>query len=117
MTDDQAGSARGDLSSTDEAPAKKATIGSLIGWIALYSAVRLGLVVVIALLIIGVGLLFGVKVWVVAALAFGVVIAIPLGMVLFKPLRLKVNAQITEIDADRAARKSDLHARLRGDGQ
>lgn len=103
MTDDQGGS-----------PAKKATVGSLIGWIVAYTVARIALILVITGIIIAIGLLVGVKVWIVAALAFAVVIAIPLGMVVFKSLRLKVNAQIAEIDADRAARKADLQSRLSG---
>ncbi len=100
-----------------ESPAPQATTASLIGWIALYSLVRLGLIAVVAAVIIGVALLFGVKVPIVIALFFGVVIALPIGMIGFKSLRLKVNEQIAQIEAGRAARKSDLHARLRGDDQ
>lgn len=100
-----------------ESSAPPATTASLIGWVALYSLVRLGLIVVIAAIIVGVALLFGVKVPILVALFFGVLIALPIGMVGFKSLRQKVNEQIAEVDAARAARKSDLHARLRGDDE
>jgi hypothetical protein len=98
-----------------ESPAEKATTASLIGWVALYSLVRLGLIAVVAAIIVGVALLFGVKVPILVALFFGVLIALPIGMIGFKSLRQKVNEQIAEVEAGRAARKSDLHARLRGD--
>ncbi|MFT3661153.1 MAG: DUF4229 domain-containing protein [Gordonia sp. (in: high G+C Gram-positive bacteria)] len=98
-----------------ESTEQSVTVGSLIGWIALYTVVRMGLVFVIAGIIIGVGLLLDVQVWIVAALAFGVLIAIPLGLVLFKPIRLKVNQQIADYDAQRAAKRDDLQSRLRGD--
>lgn len=105
---------------TDEqvqAAPSPATAASLAGWVALYSVVRLGLIVVIAAIIIGVALLFGVKVPILVAAIFGVLIAVPIGMVGFKSLRSKVNAQISELDAQRAARRSDLQARLRGDDE
>ncbi|MFT3716844.1 MAG: DUF4229 domain-containing protein [Gordonia sp. (in: high G+C Gram-positive bacteria)] len=94
-----------------------ASVGSLIGWLAAYTVVRLGLVVAIAAAIIGVGLLFGVKVPILIAAVFGVLIALPIGMVAFKGLRNKVNEQIAGVDAQRAARRDDLHARLRGDDE
>lgn len=104
MTDDQA-----------EPAEKTASVASLTGWVALYTLVRMGLVVVVAAIIVGVGLLFDVEVPLLVAAVFGVLIALPIGMVTFKSIRLKVNQQIAEVDADRAARRSDLHARLRGD--
>ena len=106
-----------DHASAESTTDSGATVGSLIGWIALYTVVRLGLVVVIAAAIIGIALLFGVKVPILVAAAFGVLIALPLGLVLFKGLRDKVNQQIAAVDADRAARRSDLHSRLRGDDE
>ncbi|MFT4087345.1 MAG: DUF4229 domain-containing protein [Gordonia sp. (in: high G+C Gram-positive bacteria)] len=96
---------------------RPATMGTLAGWVALYSLVRLGLVVVIAAIIVGVGLAFDQKVPLIVAALFGVLIALPLGMVLFKGIRLKVNEQIAEVDADRAAKRSDLQSRLRGEGE
>ncbi|GAA3951314.1 DUF4229 domain-containing protein [Gordonia caeni] len=104
MSDDQAESAE-----------KTASAASLAGWVALYTLVRMGLVVVVAAIIVGVGMLFDVEVPLLVAAVFGVLIALPIGMVAFKSVRLKVNQQIAEVDADRAARRSDLHARLRGD--
>lgn len=110
MTDDQAQSTDGAAPTTP-----KASIGALVGWVALYTLVRFGLVAVFAAVIWAVGLLFDVKVPLLVAAVFGVLIALPIGMVAFKTIRLKVNEQIAAVDADRAARRSDLHARLRGD--
>lgn len=96
---------------------RPATMGSLLGWVAAYTLARLALVAAVTAVIIGVGRLVGVDVYFLAAVAFGVLIALPLGMVLFKKIRLKVNAQIAEVDADRAAKRSDLQSRLRGDDE
>lgn len=109
MTDHQA------EPSGDQGNETKASVASLMGWIALYTLVRMGLVVIVAAIIFYIGKAAGVTVPLLAAALFGVVIALPLGMFLFKTIRLKVNEQISLVDADRAARKGDLHARLRGD--
>ncbi len=60
------------------------------------------------------GKLVGVDVPFLVAAVFGVLIALPLGMYLFKSLRLKVNSEISAIEADRRARHDDLQSRLRG---
>ncbi|MFW0795259.1 DUF4229 domain-containing protein [Gordonia sp. CPCC 205515] len=82
--------------------------------VALYTVARLLLVVVIAAVIMGVAGLFGVSVPLLVAAVFGVLIALPLGMVVFKPLRLRVNRQIAAVDEDRRKRHDDLQSRLRG---
>ena len=110
MTNDQARSTTG-----ADTTAPEASIGSLVGWVALYTLVRFGLVAVVAAIIWGIGWLVGITVPVLVAAVFGVLIALPIGIVAFKTIRLKVNAQIAAVDADRAARRSDLHAQLRGD--
>ena len=93
---------------------KQVGAGSLAYSIGLYTIARLGLVVVIAAIIIGIGKLAGVNVPTLVAAVFGVLIALPLGMVLFKKLRLRVNAQISAVDAQRRSRHDDLQAKLRG---
>ncbi|MFW0788654.1 DUF4229 domain-containing protein [Gordonia sp. CPCC 205333] len=96
--------------STDQpAPSVATMIGSLV----LYTLARIILVIVIATVIFFVGRIF-VEVPVIVAAMFGVLIALPLGMFLFKPLRLRVNAQVAAIDADRAKRRDELQSRLRG---
>lgn len=100
----------------DQTPAgaEHAGAGSLALPLALYTLARLGLVVVAAAIILGVGMAIGVTIPLLVAAVFGVLIALPLGMVLFKPLRLRVNRQIAIVDADRKRRHDDLQARLRG---
>ncbi|MDL9936082.1 DUF4229 domain-containing protein [Gordonia sp. ABSL1-1] len=88
--------------------------GPLLLAIAAYTAARLALVVVVAAIIMGVGRLVDVDVPLFVAAVFGVLIALPLGMVAFKPLRLRVNRQIAAVEGERRARQGDLQARLRG---
>ncbi len=92
-----------------------ATMGSLILAVVLYSLARLALVVVLAAAIFFIGKAFGVTVFPLAAAAFGVLIALPLSLVLFKSLRLRVNDQIAQVDARRSAQREDLQSRLRGE--
>ncbi|MEE3851405.1 DUF4229 domain-containing protein [Gordonia sp. LSe1-13] len=83
-------------------------------WLALYTLARLALVVVVAALIMGIGALAGVEVPLLVAAVFGVLIALPLGLVLFKKIRLRVNGQIAAVDSARQKRHDDLQSRLRG---
>ncbi|MGP3705974.1 DUF4229 domain-containing protein [Gordonia paraffinivorans] len=79
-----------------------------------YTVARMLLVVVVAAVILFGGRAVGVDVPFIVAAVFGVLIALPLGMFLFKSLRLNVNTQIAAIEAQRRARHEDLQARLRG---
>ena len=88
---------------------------TLAGAVALYTIARLALVVVIALVISFGAKIVGVEVPVLVAAVFAVLIALPLGMVVFKSLRLRVNDQIARVDEQRAAQRTDLQARLRGE--
>ncbi|MEP9415159.1 DUF4229 domain-containing protein [Gordonia sp. VNQ95] len=90
--------------------------GSLALAVALYTLARLALVVVLAAIIWGIGKLAGVDVPILVAAVFGVLIALPLGMVVFKSLRLRVNEQIAAVDEQRRRRHDDLQTRLRGSG-
>ena len=83
--------------------------------LALYTIARLGLVVVIAAVILGVGWLLGVAVPVLVALVFAVLIALPLSLVLFKSLRIRVNESIAAVDEKRRRDKAELRAKLRGE--
>lgn len=98
--------------SADHTPA---TTRSLILAVVLYSIARIALVAVLAFAIYCIGLAFGVTVPPIIAAAFGVLIALPLSLVVFKPLRLRVNDQIAQVDARRSAQRDDLQARLRGE--
>jgi hypothetical protein len=96
-------------------PVPTATKGQLFRDVALYSGARLLLVVVIAAAIIGIGLLAGVKVPVLVAAVFAVLISLPLSLVLFKSLRIRVNESIAGVDESRRRARAELQAKLRGE--
>ncbi|MGW6423252.1 DUF4229 domain-containing protein [Nocardia sp. NPDC055053] len=87
----------------------------LVRNLALYTLARLGLVVVIAAVIVGVAKLIGVEVPIIVAALFALIVAMPLSLTLFKKLRTKVNEDIAIVDARRRQDKAQLRARLRGD--
>lgn len=94
--------------------AKKALVVDL----ALYTGARMLLVLLIAGIIFGAGFAVGVQVPLLVAAVFGVLISLPLSLILFKKLRIRVNESIAEVDADRRAARADLQSKLRGeDGQ
>lgn len=81
-----------------------------------YTLARLLLVVVLAAAIFGGAHLLGVRDFpLVIALLFAIVIALPLGMWIFAPLRRRANASIAAIDERRRRDREQLQARLRGD--
>lgn len=104
---------RPDSAPTDQP--KPATMTSLILAVVMYSVARIALVAVIATAIFFGGQAVNVDVPPLVAAVFGVLIALPLGLILFKSLRLKVNDQISQVDAQRSAQRDDLQARLRGE--
>ncbi len=99
--------------SADSTPT--ATKGDLFRNVALYSAARLLLVVAIAAVIIGVGYLVDVQVPILVAAVFAVLISLPLSLVLFKSLRIRVNESIAGVDENRRRTRADLQAKLRGE--
>ncbi len=85
--------------------------------VATYAAARLVLVAVVTALILGVGHLLGVREFpVMVALLFAIVIALPLGIWLFAPLRRRATESIAIVDERRRRDRAQLQARLRGDG-
>lgn len=92
----------------------KASTRTLIRDLLVYSVLRLGLVVVAAVVIVAGGKLIDVEVPLLVAMLFAVVIALPLSMVVFAPIRRRVNEQIAAIDESRRTQKEDLRARLAG---
>ncbi|MFE3321428.1 DUF4229 domain-containing protein [Nocardia sp. NPDC059195] len=86
----------------------------LVRNLALYTLARLGLVVAIAALIVGIAKLVGVDVPVIVAALFALLVAMPLSLTLFKKLRVKVNEDIAVVDSRRRQDKAQLRARLRG---
>jgi Na+-driven multidrug efflux pump len=82
----------------------------------LYVTARLALVAALAAVIYGIGRALGVQEFpVVVALLFALVIAMPLGIWLFAPLRRRANAGIEQVTARRRHDREQLQARLRGE--
>ncbi|MFI5506906.1 DUF4229 domain-containing protein [Mycobacterium sp. NPDC051804] len=88
----------------------------LVADLVLYALARLLLVVAITAMIVGAGHLLGVRDFpVVVALLFAMVIALPLGIWMFAPLRRRATASIALLDERRRKDREQLQARLRGD--
>ncbi len=96
-------------------PVPTATKGQLLRDVALYSGARLLLVLALGGVIVGIGLLAGIEVPVLVAAVFAVLISLPLSLVLFKSLRIRVNQSIAGFDAERRRTRADLQAKLRGE--
>ncbi len=75
----------------------------------LYTLARLGLVAVVA------GLLVIAGVPILLAVLIGLIVALPLSMVLFKGLRVRLDAAIAVSGSRRSAEREALRARLRGE--
>ena len=89
---------------------------SLARDVSLYAAARLLLVGGLAGLIYGIARLAGVDDFpVYIALAFAIVIALPLGIWVFTPLRRRATASIAAFDERRRRDREQLQARLRGE--
>ncbi|KAA8970158.1 DUF4229 domain-containing protein [Mycobacterium sp.] len=94
----------------------RSTAGGAVVAVLLYAAARLGLVVVVATVIYGAAWLLGVHQFpVVVALLFALVIAMPLGMWLFAPLRRRATAGLAAAGERRRRDREQLRARLRGE--
>ena len=84
--------------------------------LAVYVLARLLLVVVLAAVIFGAGHLLGIQDFpLVVALLFAMVIALPLGIWVFAPLRRRATASIAVLDERRRKDREQLQARLRGE--
>lgn len=81
-----------------------------------YVLARLLLVAVLTAVIFGAGHLLGLRDFpLVIALLFAFVIALPLGIWVFAPLRRRATASIAEFDERRRRDREQLQARLRGE--
>jgi hypothetical protein len=81
-----------------------------------YVLARLLLVVALTAVIWGAGHLLGLRDFpIVVALLFAMVIALPLGIWIFAPLRRRATASIAVIDQRRRTDREQLQARLRGE--
>ena len=84
--------------------------------VVLYVVARLALVAALAAGIYGIGRALGVQQFpVIVALLFALIIAMPLGMWLFAPLRRRATAGLQEATARRRHDREQLQARLRGE--
>ena len=84
--------------------------------VVVYAVARLLLVAVLAGAIVGVGHLLGVREFpVVVALLFALVIALPLGIWVFAPLRVRATASVAAMSERRRREREQLQARLRGE--
>ncbi|WP_029369612.1 DUF4229 domain-containing protein [Mycolicibacterium brisbanense] len=91
-------------------------VARLVADVLVYVAARLVLVAVLAGVIFAGGHLLGVREFpIVVALLFALVIALPLGIWLFRPLRERATASIAALDERRRADREQLQARLRGE--
>lgn len=84
--------------------------------VAAYAVARLLLVAVLTAVIFGAAHLLGIVEFpLVVALLFAIVLALPLGIWVFAPLRRRATASIAEFDERRRTDREQLRARLRGD--
>jgi Protein of unknown function (DUF4229) len=84
--------------------------------VSVYAVARLSLVGALAALIYGSARFAGVADFpVYIALAFAIVIALPLGIWVFAPLRRRATASIAAFDERRRRDREQLRARLRGE--
>jgi hypothetical protein len=87
-----------------------------VGDVLLYAAARLALVVVLSGAIYGLARLLGVTQFpVVVAVLFALIIAMPLGIWLFGPLRRRATAALAIAGERRRREREQLQARLRGE--
>ncbi|AXK76979.1 DUF4229 domain-containing protein [Mycolicibacterium neoaurum] len=81
-----------------------------------YLVARLALAAVLTAVILGAGHLIGLREFpVVVAVLFAIVLALPLGIWVFAPLRRRATLSIAEFDEQRRRDKETLQARLRGE--
>jgi hypothetical protein len=88
----------------------------LVADLIVYILARLLLVVALTAVIYGAGYLLGVRDFpLVVSLLFAMVIALPLGIWMFAPLRRRATASIAVLDERRRKDRAQLQARLRGE--
>ena len=95
---------------------EESSAGRAIASVVLYVVARLALVAAITAVIYGIGRALGVHEFpIVVAMLFALVIAMPLGMWLFAPLRRRATAGLEVANARRRRDREQLQARLRGE--
>ncbi len=96
----------------------RARVGRAVLDVALYTVARLALVVVLTAVIYGLGRLIGLSDFppIVAAM-LALIVALPLGMWLFTPLRRRATESLSAAGERRRQERAELQARLRGDAE
>lgn len=96
--------------------AGRAPLGRAVVDVVVYAAARLALVVVLSVVIYGLARLVGLSDFplIVAAL-LALIIALPLGMWVFSPLRRRATASLAAAGERRRRDREQLRARLRGE--
>lgn len=89
--------------------------GRMMGDVLLYTAARLALVVALTAAIYFAAGLFHIEIPLVVAMLFAIILALPLGLWLLKPLRMRATAGIAQVDERRRRDRDQLEARLRGE--
>jgi ABC-type proline/glycine betaine transport system permease subunit len=88
----------------------------LVADLVVYAVARLLLVAALTAVIWGAGHVLGLRDFpIVVALLFAMVIALPLGIWMFAPLRRRATASIAVLDERRRKDRAQLQARLRGE--
>ncbi|WP_424414748.1 DUF4229 domain-containing protein [Mycolicibacter algericus] len=84
--------------------------------VAVYTAARLALVVVLSAVIYGLGRLIGLSDFPpIIAMLLALIIALPLGMWIFTPLRRRATDSLAVAGERRRQERAELQARLRGE--
>ncbi|QZA09921.1 DUF4229 domain-containing protein [Mycolicibacter heraklionensis] len=91
-------------------------MGRAVVDVAVYTAARLALVVVLTAVIYGLGRLLGLSDFppIIAAM-LALIVALPLGMWIFTPLRKRATESLTVAGERRRRAREELQARLRGE--
>ena len=95
---------------------EKSPASQMIRDVGLYMIARLLLAAALSAAIYGIARLLGIADFpVYIAVAFAIVIALPLGIWIFTPLRRRATASMAAVDERRRRDREQLQARLRGD--
>ncbi|MEB3021553.1 DUF4229 domain-containing protein [[Mycobacterium] crassicus] len=96
--------------------AGRSPLGRAVVAVVLYTAARLLLVVVLGAVIYGVGRLLGLSDFPpIIAMLLALIIALPLGMWLFTPLRRRATESLSVAGERRRHDRAELQAKLRGE--
>ncbi|OBF98836.1 DUF4229 domain-containing protein [Mycolicibacter sinensis] len=91
-------------------------MGRAVVDVMVYTAARLALVAVLSVVIYGLGRLIGLSDFPpVVAVLLALIIALPLGIWIFTPLRRRATASLAEAGEQRRRDREQLQARLRGE--